>query len=198
MVGHIDAIPDPEKIGPYRNIVIHTGINSINCSPKYRKSNRALINGLEEKVKQICEMYPKAKVYISLLLPTRLTPLNYRVHDFNNLIMDMTCRMSRVCIFEHSLFGDRLTDDHGRWKMELESSSVYTLKTEDTFHLGKSGIRIFAMNLKKTVLGKSRSESATRFNGGRGSYRRALEGNASRRRSGGSTQNSPTHDGYQP
>ena len=34
-VGHIDAIPDPEKIGPYRNIVIHTGINNINCNPKY-------------------------------------------------------------------------------------------------------------------------------------------------------------------
>ena len=197
-VGHIDAIPDPENIGPYRNIVIHTGINSINCSPKYRKSNRALINGLEEKIKQICEMYPKAKVYISLLLPTRLTPLNHRVHDFNNLIMDMTCRMSRVCIIEHSLFGDRLTDEHGRWKKESESSSVYTPKTEDTLHLGKSGIRIFAMNLKKTVLGKSKSESTTRFNGGRGSYRRALEGNGSRRRSGGSTQNSPTHDGYQP
>ena len=27
---------------------------------------------------------------------TRLTPLNHRVHDFNNLIMDMTCRMSRA------------------------------------------------------------------------------------------------------
>ena len=106
--------------------------------------------------------------------------------------MDMTCRMSRVCIIEHSLFGDRLTDEHGRWKKESESSSVYTPKTEDTLHLGKSGIRIFAMNLKKTVLGKSKSESTTRFNGGRGSYRRALEGNGSRRRSGGSTQNGRT------
>ena len=136
-------------------------------------------------------MYPKAKVYISLLVPTQLTPLNHRVHDINNLIMDMTCRMSRVCIIKHSLFGGRLIDKHGRSKKELESSSVYTntrQKTEDTLHLGKSGIRIFAMNLKKTVLGKSRSESATRFNGGggRGSYRRALEGNGSRRRSGGS------------
>ena len=140
-VGHIDAIPDPENIRPYRNIVIHTGINSINCSPKYRKSNRALINGLEEKVKQICEMYPKAKVYISLLLPTRLTPLNHRVHDFNNLIMDMTCRMSRVCIIEHSLFGDRLTDEHGRWKKESESSSVYTPKPKNGRHSSFGEIR---------------------------------------------------------
>ena len=57
----------------------------------------------------------------------------------------MTCRMSRVFIIEHSLFGDRLTDEHGRWKKELESSSVQTSKTEDTLYLGKSGIRIFAM-----------------------------------------------------
>ena len=75
-VVHIDAIPKPDKIGPYRNIVIHTGINSINCSPRYRKSNRALIDGLETKVRSICEMYPKSKVYISLLLQTRLAPLN--------------------------------------------------------------------------------------------------------------------------
>ena len=88
----------------------------------------AFQNDLEEKFKQICEMYPKPKVCISLLLPTRLTPLNHRVHDFNNRIMDMTCRMSRVCIIEHSLFGDHLTDEHGRWKKELESSSVYTPK----------------------------------------------------------------------
>ena len=133
-VGHIDAIPDHENIGPYRNIVIHTSINSINCSPKYRKANRALINGLEEKVKQICEMYPKAKVYISLLLPTRLTPLNHRVHDFNSLIMDMTCRMSRVCIIEHSLFGDRLTDEHGRWNKELENGELVCIHAKNGKH----------------------------------------------------------------
>ena len=52
-VGHIDAIPEPDKIGPYRNFIIHTGINSINCSPRYRKSNRALIDGLETKVRSM-------------------------------------------------------------------------------------------------------------------------------------------------
>lgn len=195
-VGHIDAIPEPEKIGPYRNIVIHTGINSINCSPRYRKSNRALIDSLEEKVKNICDIYPKAKVHISLLLPTRLTPLNHRVRDFNNLILDMTVRISRACIIEHSLFGDHLSDEHGRWKKESESSNVYTPKTEDSLHLGKSGIRILAKNLKQTVIGRPKSESETRFNGGRGSYRRAL-GIGPRRRSGGSPLLSPSHDGYQ-
>ena len=71
-VGHIEAIPNATDIGPYRNIVIHTGINSINSSPSFRKSNKALIDNLEWKIRDICETYPKAKVFISLLLPTKL------------------------------------------------------------------------------------------------------------------------------
>ena len=173
-VGHIEAIPDAKDIGPYRNIVIHTGINSINCSPRFKKSNKALIGNLEAKILDICEVYPRAKIYISLLLPTRQAHLNYRIRDFNNLIMDMTCRLSRVCIIEHSLFGDMLSNEHGRWKRDGEESNVFVPKTEDCLHLGKIGIRLLATNIKQSVIGKSRSDSVSRFNGGRGGYRSAI------------------------
>ena len=102
--GHIEAIPEPSKIGPYRNIVIHTGVNSIN-SHRFRKSNRALIENFESKIRSISEMYPKARIFVSLLLPSKSVPLNYRIRDFNNLLLDLTCRLNRVFIIEHSMFG---------------------------------------------------------------------------------------------
>ena len=174
-VGHIEAIPVATDIGPYRNIVIHTGINSINSSPRFRKSNKALIDNLECKIRDICETYPKAKVFISLLLPTRIAPLNYRIRDFNNLIMDMTCRLSRVCIIEHSLLGDTLSNDHGRWKPSGEGSNNFVPKVEDSLHLGKLGIRLLANSIKQAVVGKTRSQSEARFTGGRGGFRSAAE-----------------------
>ena len=106
----------------------------------------------------------------------------------------MTCRMY---IIEHSMFGDFLKDEHGRWKKESESSSVYTPKTEDCLHPGKLGIRMLAKNVKINAAGKPGAQSSTRFYGSRGSYRRAVEVGC-RRRSGSSGQNSLTHDGYQP
>ena len=90
--GHIEEIPDPSKIGPYRNIVIHTGVNSIN-SQSFRKSNSALIETFESKIRSISEMYPKARIFVSLLLPSKSVPLNYRIRDFNNLLLDLTCRL---------------------------------------------------------------------------------------------------------
>ena len=184
-VGHIESIPDPIKIGPYRNIVIHTGINSIN-NPKFRQSNKALINELESKIRNISNMYTKSKIFVSLLLPSRSVPLNYRINDFNNLILDMTCRLDRVHIVDHSISGNKLTDEHGRWTQSHENSDTYVPNVNDILHLEKRGIRVFAKNLKQVVVGNRNSQSVERFNGGRGSYRRAvLHGRGRPRRNGG-------------
>ena len=173
-VGHIDAIPSPTEIGPYRNIVIHTGINNINCSFRYKKSNQALISNLEAKLRPICETYPKAKVFVSLLLPSRSSPLNHRIKDFNNLLLDMTFRLSKVGVIEHSLFGDTLSNNHGRWKRSSEGSTNFIPNLDDLLHLGKIGIRLLAKNLKLAIVDKNRSQSSARFNGSRGGYRRAV------------------------
>ena len=172
--GHIDAIPKASEIGPYRNIIIHTGINSINCSFKYKQSNQALINNLEAKVRNITETYPNTKVHISLLLPSRSPNINHRINGFNNLILDMTCRLSRVAIIEHSMFGDSLSNEHGRWKRSEGSGNDFIPNFDDILHLGKVGLRLFATNLKQAVVTKNRSQSAARFNGSRGGYRRAF------------------------
>ena len=179
-VGHIEAIPDAADIGPYRNIIIHTGINSIN-NPKYRKSNRYLIKILEEKCKDICELYPRCKIFVSLLLPTRSKSLNYQVREFNNLLLEMTYSYRNISVIDHAVFGDVLTNEHGRWNADEERHD-----TNDALHLGKKGIRLFAAKLKSAVMEKGKNQSRTRFDGGGGHYRNAVERGAGHR------------DGYQP
>ena len=172
--GHIEAIPDASKLGPYRNFVIHTGINNLNGNGRFRKSNKALIDILEQKIVNISETYKRAKIHVSLLLPSRLDALNSRIRDFNNLLLDMTCKLNQVSIIEHSLFGDKLSDIHGRWTPDSEGSNTYIPRLDDTLHLGKVGIRLLAKSIKQNVVIKSKSRSEQRFNGGRGGYRRAL------------------------
>ena len=80
-----------------------------------------------------------------------------------------------MCIIEHSLLGDTLSNDHGRWKPSGEGSNNFVPKVEDSFYLGKLGIRLLANSIKQTVVGKTRSQSEARFTGGRGGFRSAAE-----------------------
>lgn len=145
---HIEEIPDPVEIGPYRNIVLHTGINNIKTES--RKSNRSLVNDLENKCINIHEVYPRARIYISTLLPTKLKLLNHRVNAFNSLILDMAFKYKYINIIDNaSLGGDNgcLREDLGRWNL-AENCPLST----DLIHLGKSGLRKFGYNIKTSVV----------------------------------------------
>ena len=178
-VGHIEAIPDAEKIGPYRNIVIHTGVNSIN-NQRYRRTDTYLLHHLESKCKQILDVYPRAKIHISLLLPSRSRQLNHHINEFNRGILDLTYRIRNLMVVDNCIFGDVLSNEHGRWDVNQQQPYL-----ADMLHLGKKGIRTLAMNFKTSILGKSKSQSRSRFDASSGSYRAALGNNIHR-------------DGYQP
>ena len=166
--GHIEALPEATEVGPYRNIVIHTGINSIN-NPRFRKSDSYLLHVLENKCEEILTVYPRAKVHISLLLPSRSPQLNRHIHEFNSGILDLTYRMKNVSVIDNSIFGNVLSNEMGRW--DVNRQRPYT---EDIVHLGRKGIRTLAMNFKMSVLGKGKPQSRSRFDAGNGSYRAAL------------------------
>ena len=172
-VSHIDAIPKASEVGPYRNFVIHTGINSIN-NQRHRQSNMSLAKTLESKIQNINTTYPNSKIFISLLLPSRSVPLNHRIRDFNNLILDMTCRLTSVSIIDNSIFGSVLSNEHGRWMPSNDNSGEFVPKLNDILHLGKHGLRTFAMNIKNTVIRKKKPQSRERFDGGQGGYREAV------------------------
>ena len=171
-VGHIGALPNANDIGPYRNIIIHTGVNNLN-NFRHRQSNNTLIKELEEKINSYLHVHPKASIYVSLLIPSRSTSLNHRIRDFNNLLLDLTCRLSRVSIIENSIFGNILSDEHGRWTSRGIDTNVYEPNVDDNLHLGKHGIRLLAMNFKKCIL-KKKPQSRERFSAGQGQYRRAV------------------------
>ena len=177
-VGHIEALPEATAIGPYRNIVVHTGINSIN-SQYSRKSDTYLLHFLETRIKEIKLIYPKSKIYLSMVLPTRSRSVNRFVEEFNQGILDFVFNMRGIYIIDNSIFGPILSNEHGRW-----DSQDNRPMTSDALHLGKSGIRTLAMNIKSTILQK-KFQSRDRFNASGGLYRAAL--------------GRPNHrDGYQP
>ncbi len=177
--GHIEALPEAKDIGPYRNVIIHTGINSVN-QQRFRKSNNFLLHCLESKCRNILEVYPRCKVHISLLLPSRSRALNHHIAEFNRGILDMTYKLGNVFVIDNSIFGDVLSDEHGRWDSRNQRPFF-----DDLLHLGKKGIRNLAMNFKLAVLGE-RSQSRQRFNASQGAYQTAIN-------------RTPGHrDGYQP
>ena len=71
----IEDVPDPVEIGRYRNIVLHVGGNNI--KRRDRRSNLSLANELDYKCKEILELYSRSRIYLSLLLPTKLESQNY-------------------------------------------------------------------------------------------------------------------------
>ena len=151
---HVEDIPEPFDIGPYRNIVIHTGINNI--KNRNRKSSHSLCNILETKIRDITKMYPRSKIHISLLLPTKLPSLNYHVREFNSILHDISHSIKNVNVVDHPF--DQLCDTHGCLRGELgryDRQSNGPL-TRDTLHLGKKGLCLLAKTIKSCIV-KSRS-----------------------------------------
>ena len=149
---HIESIPDATKIGPYRNVIIHTGINNIKL--RNRPSNKTLGNILENKCMNILNAYPRSKIHLSLLLPTKLTSLNHVIRDFNSIMYEIAHSHKNIKIIDHPLgeycdINGCLNDQAGRYDRESNAPL-----TQDTLHLGKHGLRILAKTLKSSVVGK--------------------------------------------
>ena len=154
---HVENIPDPVDIGPYRNIVIHTGINNIKT--RNRQSIRSLSNILESTCRSIVSVYPKSKVYLSLLLPTKLESLNYHVREFNSILHDLSHSIKNVNVIDHPL--EQLCNSHGCLKDEFGryNQEAQGPLSRDTLHLGKKGLRVFARTIKSSVVGKFKSRA---------------------------------------
>ena len=143
---HIEEIPRPELIGPYRKVVIHTGIN--NLKSRNRKSNKTLIDELESKCDDILNMYPRCKIYLSMLLPTKLNSLNYIIREYNNRLVDMAYSHRNIHLIDHPDF----SGDEGHLKDALGRFIDGKPNATDIVHLGMKGIRLFAVQIKECIL----------------------------------------------
>ena len=169
---HIEDIPDPLKVGPYRNFIIHTGVNNI--KRRDRRSNSSLVNEMESKCTNILEVYPRSRIYISMLLPTKLESLNYRVKELNSMLIELAHSYRNISIIGHSW--SILCDRSGCLKSELgrhDKSSGLPLDS-DSLHLGKNGYRILAINIKEGIFGKRRGN--IRYNNNQVEGRRLAAG----------------------
>ena len=168
----IDAIPEPQAIGPVPNIVIHTGINDVNSNN--RRPNRILVSNLERKCQAIHAVYPKTHIFVSLLLPTKVDYLNRRVREFNDLLLEMTYRSNnKVKIIDsYGLLTNSngcLDEKFGRFLKETHEPN-----RSDVLHVGRKGLSILSTSIKKCVCAKNDNQSRTRFSASRGNYSAAV------------------------
>ena len=120
----VEDIPSPSSIGPYRNIVLHTGINNIKV--QNRRSCKSLVDEIEAKCNEIFFVYPKCKIFLSLALPTKSDLLNRRVREFNSMLLDLAHSYTRIYVIEISSVMDRygiLMDEYGRF--DKRAGKVY-------------------------------------------------------------------------
>ena len=109
---------------------------------------------MEEKCKNITDTYPHSKLYLSLLLPTKLPSLNYKVKELNGIIREISHSFKNVFVIEHPFdqlckSDGCLKDDCGRFDKDAGIPLA-----RDALHLGKKGLRLFAMSMKSSIVGK--------------------------------------------
>ena len=143
--GRIKDIPVPEKLAPYRNIIIHTGVNDVNRFNS--KPANQLGSELQQKVVAILKTYPRTKIFLSPALPTRSYELNNKVSDYNEQIVSLTKTHHNIILIDNEIFLDSNT-----YLLKEEYSSK---RYNDLVHLGGMGVRSFAMSLKSYVMGKN-------------------------------------------
>ena len=66
-------------------------------------------------------------------------------------------------------------NEHGRWMPCGDAEGDYVPKLSDLLHLGKNGLRLFAMSIKNAVVRKRTPQSRERFDAGRGEFGSAAE-----------------------
>ena len=70
------------------------------------------------------------------------------VKRLNELLYDLAYHHKFIKLIDNNVFGDTLRDEMGRW-----DSKNKRFLDDDTVHLGKSGLRMFAKNLKSFIVG---------------------------------------------
>ena len=142
----IHDIPPVEKIPPYQNIIIHTGVNDV-LAKNNKKSCRELLHELENKCRDIHRVYPKSTIILSPLLPTKLASINQQIWDINNGIINISKQHHNTIYMDNSKFAgqdDCLRPEYGLY-----------YNPDDCIHLGKKGTIEFAMSIKSYILRKN-------------------------------------------
>ena len=149
----IHLLPTPDKLLPYRNLVIHVGVNDIKQPD--RESTHKLIGLLDEKCLAIATAFPKMRIHLSLILPTRDPNLNDKANEFNEQLHKLV--NSRPYLHK-TIRHDTLCDRFGF----LRSSYARDARPQDPsdpIHLSTRGTGQFVSNIKSVVIFKKPGSS---------------------------------------
>lgn len=148
LVEFMTDLPEPSNIkSSYKHFILHTGINDLRATNPV--PIQVLANELQKKCTSYTEQFPRSKIHISLLLPTKDIALNNLVCQFNHLMVQFSYNYKNIIIIDHSnLCGPSgtLLPFYGR---HLKDGNT---KDFDSVHLGNKGIPMFSMNIKKHVV----------------------------------------------
>ena len=144
----VENIPPPEKVGPYKNILIHVGINDI----KFK--NPAIlpdvVSRLELKCRALADALPSSRIYICPILPTKDGNKIPKVFRMNQGIVNFVEKHKRFMLMDN--YFDLFADRRGIMDVMLGRFKQGKPLDEDDLHLGSSGIRLLAQCMKHCVL----------------------------------------------
>ena len=119
----IEDIPEPSKLYPHRNLLLHVGINDSNRHN--RESTNVLISQLDVKCKAISQKFTNMKIFVSLLLPTTNFDLNCSINEFNEQLQMLVNSRSylHATIEHHNLLDNerKLCSDYCRDYLHLNN-----------------------------------------------------------------------------
>ena len=144
----IANIPNPDDIiVPYRHMVIHTGINDLR-SPNHLPIP-ILAKNLHEKCNALVTAFPKMKLHISCILPTKNLGLNAMANELNKFISEISQLHQNIYVISHN----NLIDHTGKLNINLgQHHPDGTTVQHDHVHLGSKGIALFCINIKKCII----------------------------------------------
>ena len=161
---------DAGKCVGYNNVVIHCGLNDVRQADIQSDDDvRNVYVKFKSKINQVLHVNKRARVYVNLLLPTKIEDCNKKIKYFNRLIIDDLCKSfdNRVkSIDAHKKF----CDSNGFLSTSL-SQEFNRENRPDYLHLNAAGLKLLSVSIKNAIFVSKRQrqgESTQRSGGSRG------------------------------
>ena len=141
----ISMIPGPEKLLPYRNIILNVGLNDLTVSAPLPP--RVLVNQLEMKCHAIHQTLPKTRILLMAVIPTTSARANSWVKEFNyHLNLFSMKDKNLVFVDTHEVLCEP-SDPSGLLAAQFASRNNIDIK-----HLNRSGVYKLRDLFKDSIL----------------------------------------------
>lgn len=140
---------DPVKCIGYQNIIITCGTNNLRCEYIKNESDiRNVASELCNKLTQLKQICPKAKIFVMPVLPSRIHAMNKNIRFFNMLVDEMLAKQF------HDIWFKGLYEFLDRQNL----LDINLTRNGDSIHLGPKGIARYVSILKRCIFHREKIE----------------------------------------